>query len=326
MTKNNYRMYILIFIAFFAVISAVGISCFSYNTSTQKIKLLPKLKVQKNNIIAINIDHQDSVITLIADNNKNWFVGEMDGYPAINQKVNNLISSLENLELIEFKTDDPNKYPELWLNDVNQKESNAYRISLVGKDGNIMDNIIVGKQQNDTIFIRKNNDPQVWLVKGSLDIYGDITSWVEEPLFPVDEQQILKITLTDTTLNPEEELVFFRTEKDKSFSFFANTKMKLNVSPEDGNRIANAFQNLIFIDAKLIQDIKNQDSLKTLFKIEVETINGDIFGLIFVYFNDEIWFQTFSSINELNQKQQGWLYKINPKKLIALLPPPVVQE
>ena len=219
MTANNRRMYVLIFGAVLSAIIAAFMTFSDALAPKPAMKVFPDLKLKKADIIAVNIDYKNSVITLISDNIGGWYVGEMDGYPALKARVETLFTDLENLELAEIKTSDAAKYPELWVNDVNQEGAQGKRISLVGKDGNIIANLTVGKTEGDKIFIRKNNDAQVWLAKGKLDISGNITSWVEEPLFPVTANQIRKITLTDVAVQPEEELIFTRETAEVPFSF-----------------------------------------------------------------------------------------------------------
>ena len=327
MSASNRRIYGLIIAAFISVVAAIAVTFYELPAEEQNRKVFPNLKRTEAHVIAVNIDYKNSVVTLISDNMGGWYVGEMDGYPTLKNKVAELFADLANLELVAPKTSNAAKYPELWVNDVNQTGSKALRISLVGKDGNIIANLTVGKREGENVFIRKNNDAQVWLAKGKIAADGEITAWVDEPLFPVKAEQIRKVSMTDTTLQPEEELVFTRDTPETPFSFTSTAKMKLKVIPEDGIRIANAFQNLEFINARMISEAETDGAdLSTIFKTEVETENGDIFGLNFINFNDEIWFQTFSSVPELNQKREGWLYKVNPRKLISLLPPPAIEK
>lgn len=291
-------------------------------------KVFPDLDKTLKNTIAISIEHKKTPVTLVADANGDWYVGEIDAYPAKQAEVKNLIDALANIQFGIKKGEGENALDMAGLHTPDREKAESYRISFISKDGDILAGLLIGnKTDDDFTFIRKNDEEQVWLTNFpfAIDAKEKPLDWVETELLKLKSDDILKITMIDPVASPIEEVIFERNEGEKSFKTVQNQSKRREIHSEDGEKLANAFALINFENAKMITE-DTAEKIKTLFKTEIETKDGDIYGLIFVNFNDDVWFRLYSSDKTFNKKHALWIYKFPMEKVLELLPPESMAE
>ena len=134
----------------------------------------------------------------IVPEGKHWKVLEKGGYLARDTAIRETLLGLTELVYLEAKTKDPNRHKKLNLGNTNLKTSKATQIILEDDSGKILVDAHFGKRiQNlsggtPSSYFRQSNDAQTWLVRGELDVRGEILDWLSVVLLSIQRERILE--------------------------------------------------------------------------------------------------------------------------------------
>lgn len=193
---------------FITAICAIPVAWISVNNGKVSIeskhkKFLPVLLKQREQIATVIVQKHDQTLTLQKRDGV-WGILENNNYPVIASKVDDLLFSLADLQIIEPKTARPEFHEQLAVNDVTEPQSNATLLTLQNAKGADVAKIYVGKRESvnlgeefqEHIFIRRAGEDQTWLVQGGLPLSTDFKEWVEQPLLGiVDSDQVKRLSI-----------------------------------------------------------------------------------------------------------------------------------
>lgn len=134
-----------------------------------------------------------------------WMVVEKGNYPAAPDKMRRLLLGLADLSLIEPKTERPELFARLDLDDPGNGKSTL--VALQDRAGKTIAELVVGKMRrdrlgggNDGVYVRKPGDNRAWLARGSLDLAGGppgaIVGWLDRRVIDIPPSRIAGVTLT----------------------------------------------------------------------------------------------------------------------------------
>jgi Domain of unknown function (DUF4340) len=163
-------------------------------------RVFPELAAKLADVTSVTIARNGSSLTLIRDGDS-WLVAEKGNYPANTAKLRQMVLAMADVNLVEPKTQKADLYPRLEVEDPEKGKSTL--VSVKGKSGNTLAEVIVGKRRydrlgagNDGVYLRKPSDPQAWLARGSLDPTGEVSSWLDRRILDISEKRIAKVVLT----------------------------------------------------------------------------------------------------------------------------------
>lgn len=129
-----------------------------------------------------------------------WLVVEKGNYPAAATKVRQTLLALADLTLVEPKTQRPELFARLDVDD--PSNGKATLVAVQDKTGAKIVQLIVGKRRsdrlgggNDGIYVRRPGEDQAWLARGTLDLSGDLTSWLDRRLLDIPDARIKSVGL-----------------------------------------------------------------------------------------------------------------------------------
>jgi hypothetical protein len=194
------------------------------------VRAFPSLAAKLGDVGSVSVVRNGSTLTLVRDGDS-WLVTEKGNYSANAAKISQVVLAMADLELIEPKTQKPDLYSRLEVEDPAKGKSSL--VSIKDKSGAVLAEMIVGKKRydrlgagNDGVYLRKPDDSQAWLARGSLDPSGDISSWLERRIIDISEKQIAKVVMTQADGT---KLVIDRPAPDAKFTVEdapANAKFK----------------------------------------------------------------------------------------------------
>jgi hypothetical protein len=124
-----------------------------------------------------------------------WVVVEKGNYPAAEAKVRQLLLALSDLTMMEPKTRLPELYPRLEIDDPDKGK--ATLVTVQDRTGQVVGEVIVGKRRadrlgtdKDGVYIRRPDEAQVWLARGSPDVSGDLASWLDRRIVDIPAARI----------------------------------------------------------------------------------------------------------------------------------------
>ena len=160
----------------------------------------PALAAKLGDVASVTVSRDGTTMTLIRDGD-NWLVAEKGNYPANAAKIRQIVRAMADLTLVEPKTQNPDLYPRLEVEDPGNGKSAL--VAVKDKSGGDLAQAIVGKRRydrlgagNDGVYLRKPGEAQSWLARGTLDPSGDPASWLDRQIIDISEKKIAKVTLS----------------------------------------------------------------------------------------------------------------------------------
>jgi Domain of unknown function (DUF4340) len=190
----------------------------------------PGLSDKLGQVASVAVERTGLNLTFVRDGDK-WLVAQKGDYPADAGKVRRIVLAMADMTLVEPKTQKPDLYPRLEVEDPGKGKSTL--ITLKDKSGAALARLIVGKRRydrlgagNDGVYVRKPGDPQSWLARGALDFTDDMANWLDRRIIDIPDNRVAKVSLTQ----PDgASLTLSRTAPDAKFAVTgapANAKYK----------------------------------------------------------------------------------------------------
>ncbi|HUZ71411.1 MAG TPA: DUF4340 domain-containing protein [Stellaceae bacterium] len=164
--------------------------------------VLPEVGKRIDDVGRVALVH-GGVKTTLVRRGKGWVVEEKSDYPANDTKVNQALLGLAGITYVEMKTRTPALYPRLDVEDADKKDAKSTLVTIADAKGSLLGELIVGKSRidqlgggNDGVYVRKPGGAQSWLARGTLDLSGDTTKWLDTSLLDLPEAKVKDVVLT----------------------------------------------------------------------------------------------------------------------------------
>ena len=166
-------------------------------------RALPQLSGKLGELGWIRLTH-GAAKTDFAEIGGKWAVVEKGNYPADAGKVRQMLLALADLTLAEPKTERPDLFARLGLDD--PKNGHSTLVALQDHAGASIAELIVGRDRidrfgggEDGVYIRRPDETRTWLARGSLDLSAEPVDWLDRHILSVPQTRIAAMTLTDET-------------------------------------------------------------------------------------------------------------------------------
>src|SRR5438045_2800034 len=148
-------------------------------------RALPGLAAKLGDLAWVGLSRGPTKIDFAAVNGS-WAVVEKGNYPAAQAKMRQLLLGLADLTLVEPKTERPELFARLDLDD--PANGKATDLKLNDRIGQTVAELVVGKRRadrfgtgNDAVYLRKPGIDRAWLTRGSLEVAGGNGDWIAIP-------------------------------------------------------------------------------------------------------------------------------------------------
>jgi Domain of unknown function (DUF4340) len=162
----------------------------------------PGLGDKLNQVASVAVERAGLNLTFVRDGDR-WLVAQKGDYPAAAGKVRRIVLAMADMTLVEAKTQKPDLYPRLEVEDPGKGKSTL--VTLEDKSGAPLARLIVGKRRfdrlgagNDGVYVRKPGDLQSWLARGALDFSDDMSNWLDRRVIDIPDNRVAKVSLTQT--------------------------------------------------------------------------------------------------------------------------------
>lgn len=163
--------------------------------------LFPDLMSVVNDVNEVVIETKDQTITLVRGE-KSWGVKEKASYRADVEKVKQAIIGLADLRIHEPKTQNPELYERLGLQDKDQEGSTSKTVTVKTADNSKTAKLVMGNQRPakgnprmSDIYVRKPGDPQTWLAIGNVPIETMPDEWLDKEVTALPTKRVRQVTL-----------------------------------------------------------------------------------------------------------------------------------
>ena len=345
--KSN-KLVLFFLVTIIVVIAAyVAASKRAPQSSLEKTVLFPGLDRQINNVTKIVVSGQGKMVELVKDNGQ-WVLASSWHYPALVNKVRAAVINLSELKILDEKTDNPELYTRLGVEDPEQPDAASLLISLHDSNGNPLAELIVGQERLSSssrpgLYVRKPGEHNALLVEGHLDLSASELDWFDRFLFDISASRIKSIDI----IFPDGDTfgIFKEAKEQPDFKTTDTQAASESASKIIINRIATGFEEM---RADGIMSAENfefpEETVRTLAStfdgISIEArlaeIDGQTYGQFMVSGDPdfsgnttngqaETGLEAPSPANEiaaLSRKLSGWVYLIPDFKYEALTTTP----
>lgn len=291
--------------------------------------VFPDLKAKVNDVAVMKVTSASQSFT-IQRSDDGWGMKEKGGYRVSFEKVKSSIVALAELQLLESKTSDPERYERLDLRDPTTKEAKSKRVELLDTSGKIVAKGLIGRQ-NASLFggsgggtyLRRGDDKQSWLASGTVQIGATPNDWMVRDIANIDAENVKRVVIRQ----PDgAELVIHKTDKkQQKFTVDkvpAGRKLK---SDNEGKEVAGGLWRLTLEDVRPATTVVFP---KSFHKASYTTFGGLTVNVEVTVKGEDYWGRFSASAEgatgddkakeavvkktkEINDRVTGWHYRLS---------------
>lgn len=165
--------------------------------------LFPELFGQLNSVDTLKFKSTQDEFTLYKKG-EDWFIKERLSYPADFDLVKRVLIDLSDTKILERKTDNPEQYP---LLGVNTMDEGGESLSLTMLNGdNIIAGLILGNERETTatmgakqFYVRRAGEARAWLAEGYLNINPLMLNWIKSEVINIARERIAEVNIIQPT-------------------------------------------------------------------------------------------------------------------------------
>ena len=300
---NKKTLFILFFCGIAAVFAAVFVNDkVSYQNTSSEIGsyLFEKSNEKGTEISKIALDIKGLKITLHYQD-KFWRIMEADDYFADLLSINNLVQSINNAK-IEIAAEGKNF----------AEPAQSIKIrTYAGEE--LLDDVTIGKKQNNFYYAKKANNKDIYLVSGNFDLPKKLQYWLQHPLISLESKNIESIVQISAS---GKQFAFNPYRRDIFYDINDN---KINIKD-----LTNKFSWLSYKNVKNISKFLSEDE-KPQKTIILKIATGLIYELRLYEISESYWLKVKISTDKLPTKAvaayvkdssifyDNWLFEIDNK-------------
>lgn len=217
------------------------------------VDLFPQLAKKTGDVHTIKVQTKGQSFTLEKQGDA-WGMTDKGGYAVNFDKVKDLVAKLAYFKIVEKKTDSPELFAKLELEDADKTDSKSTRVTLSDTAGVALADILIGKSATgggptiSTMYVRRPGENQTFEVSGTVYIDGAANNWLDKQVVKLERARVHKV---ETTQADGTKLVLSKTSPDdKNFSVHdlpAGAELKW---PGVADGVAGALEYLNFDDVQ----------------------------------------------------------------------------
>ena len=178
-------------------------------TIIEKKILFPQFADKINDVTRIEVKSStDRNVILQKMQGGQWVVESADDYPANIDKIRDVVISTSQLKILATKTDNPDLYPDLGVEEPEGKNTSSLLLTLSDQSGATLASLIVGKpRKNSTVstrpnlYVRKADGKNALLVEGYLQLKSNNNDWYERNIIHIPASLIQNVKIVKNTSN-----------------------------------------------------------------------------------------------------------------------------
>ncbi|NIN61113.1 MAG: DUF4340 domain-containing protein [Gammaproteobacteria bacterium] len=325
------------------IAAAISSNLQSPREDFEKPILFPELANRINDVSKISIQGPGNTVRL-QENNGKWFIASSDNYPAAFDKVRQTVLNMSALKLEEKKTDNPNYYAQLGVEDPGSIKASSHLVTLFDATGNTLASVIIGKARQSSgsspgLYVRKSGDAQSLLVEGIMEVSSDAADWFDRQLFDIPLEEMKEIVIQYADGNTFE--IYKETREQSDFKIRDKDDVP-SAAKIIVRRIASALEEMRANGVRAANNFEfsTEESIKTIYKtfdgLIIESLLAKIDDRAYGLFSashdpaqavmpesdstdaEELTEKINEYVDTLNDKLSGWVYEIPVFKYEAM--------
>lgn len=267
-----------------------------------------------------------------------WVIEERGGYPALDEKVQQVLTGLVDLEKFEPRTANPKFHRQLGLREP-ENLGRAVRLQVLGADDVEILSLLTGEtvegvsdtQGRGLLYVRRDGADQTWLARGRLPLNGEVTHWLDTDVLKIKRSTIRELVLWSGSPNPT-----YLSRPDASVRDFSIANL-----PEGrvGRGAAIVNGSAVALASVQIEDVAPVDAITFVNAphVEMATFEGVRFGIDLMGGRGSLWARfdvtidadavragadpavIQTRVDALKAKLDGWAFKLDERSSVKLI-------
>lgn len=237
--------------------------------------MFPDFVNRANEATTITVTSANGTVTLKRPDDLGWVLGERADYPAPIEKVRRVIAGVAGLRLVEAKTNNPERYARLEVEDPKSKDAKSRQITIRNAGGAVLADVIVGKGnytmgQNSPggVYVRRANEARSWLAEGSVEAPAGPNEWLDRQIADVPNGAVKRITYRD---GGTEVATISREKQDQEAPTLSPVPPDRSPDAAKVRRMASAMSSVLFEDVRRADAVPFPPGGRS---VELETFGG----------------------------------------------------
>lgn len=280
-----------------AIIAALVVSSYRKPTTESEFVLayaLPGLLEHVNDVkgISLKIAENKNAVTL-SKGEKGWAVIEKNGYPADVGKLRGLLLQLAETKLLQEKTSNPQRYPDLGVDDITSKDAKGIMVSLDGLGKPTQ--LLIGNQssQGNGTFVRRPEDKQSWLAQANISLERDAAAWLDKTLVDINAERIAEISVAKPG---NKSLRLYKEKPDLADFQLVDKPIGRELESASVNQLASVLSSLTLSDV-VPRQAAQAPGEDQLLKAQYKTLDGIMVDIKSWSQNDKYWLQLAATLD-----------------------------
>ena len=282
---------------------------------------MPKLRDEFNKITKITLQNGENITTLNKTEDGKWRVAEKHNYSANMQELRKMLLYLSQSELRERKTNNPEQFNRLGLDDLKGNKVTIYA------DEQVLYKLVLGNLNKDAnaTYVRKHDDNQTYKASGELQFNANPDKWLDFNFLSIEPERVQQIDFQFKGRKPYQ---YVRQNAGEQMQLTPAPDGKLVVQKKDLRNPATYFERLAFTDVTIEGDGAIKGDITTL-----TTFDGLQISFEFYEINFMPWAKVQANVNtdirsqfaqmplkslseveaeakQINSMTKGWLYQL----------------
>jgi hypothetical protein len=290
--------------------------------------LFPKLVARANEVAVLRFRNGDTESTIVRVGD-GWGFVERAGYPVPTDNVRTVVAGIASLRRFEQKTDQPELYPRLGVQDIGAENSSSREVILETADGEELAAIILGRVSNTMqfdplggMYVREPGNPRTWLVRGTVALPRTAAEWMVQQVIHIPGPDIQRVVIREGG----ETLIAAKQEDDDLIRYHMEPEVEgIRAVDSAWKQVASGAVSVIFENVVPIGEIAGVEFTR---QVEYTTSDG-MTVKITTFAIDEVVWVTFSASAEpgsegveraetINAVAADWAYQLPGYKLRAI--------
>ncbi len=280
----------------------------------------------------------DTVVATLTRTAADWQLEQMDGYHADWPKLQGLLAGLAQAKVVEVKTDKPQYYAQLGVEDVSTQDAESVLVKL--SIGDEATGILIGHQAQGRAgqYVRLQDSVASALLDRTLDVSTEQLDWADKRIIDINASEVAEVEI----IHPEGERLFV-TRISADQTDFDLVGLPPGREIESSWSVNSFASSMSLLDLESVRSVDSVDWLAAVrmrllmfsgMEIMADMVEADGHYLVRLnanhpaaqvvdFRNDDIAQQAIEdvakSVAEINQRVSGWAYGIAKYKFEAMV-------
>ena len=280
----------------------------------------------------------DTVVATLTRTAADWQLEQMNGYHADWPKLQGLLAGLAQAKVVEVKTDKPQYYAQLGVEDVSTQDAESVLVKL--SIGDEATGILIGHQAQGRAgqYVRLQDSVASALLDRTLDVSTEQLDWADKRIIDINASEVAEVEI----IHPEGERLFV-TRISADQTDFDLVGLPPGREIESSWSVNSFASSMSLLDLESVRSVDSVDWLAAVrmrllmfsgMEIMADMVEADGHYLVRLnanhpaaqvvdFRNDDIAQQAIEdvakSVAEINQRVSGWAYGIAKYKFEAMV-------